>query len=39
MKQVIKLGKELLYKIEHPIEIYPETTLGFLLKLWETNIL
>ena len=39
MKQVIKTGKRLLYKIEHPIEIYPETILDFLLKLWEINIL
>lgn len=33
MKQVIKTGKGLLWKIEHPVEIYPETTLDFLLKL------
>ena len=33
MKQVIKTGKGLLWKIEHPIEIYPEITLDSLLKL------
>lgn len=33
MKQVIKTGKGLLWKIEHPVEIYPETTLDSLLKL------
>lgn len=33
MKQVIKTGKGLLWRIEHPVEIYPETTLDSLLKL------
>lgn len=36
MKQVIKPGKELLRKIEHPVEIsYSEITLDSLLKLCE----
>ena len=50
MKQVIKTGKGLLYKIEHPVEIpYSEITLDSILKLvkkyeinsklWEINIL
>lgn len=33
MKQIINPGKGLLWKIEHPVEIYPETTLESLLKL------
>lgn len=33
MKQMIKTGKGLLWKIEHPVEIYSETTLESLLKL------
>ena len=33
MKQMIKTGKGLLWGIEHPVEIYPETTLDSLLKL------
>ena len=34
MKQIIKTGKELLYKIEHPVEIpYSEITLDSILKL------
>ena len=50
MKQIIKTGKGLLYKIEHPVEIpYSEITLDSILKLvkkyemdsklWEINIL
>lgn len=36
MKQVIKTGKGLLWKIEHPVEIsYSEITLDSLLKLCE----
>ena len=31
--KIIKIGKGLLWKVEHPIEIYPETTLDSLLKL------
>lgn len=33
MKQIINPGKGLLWNLEHPIEIYPETTLESLLKL------
>ena len=34
MKQIIKTGKELLYKIEYPVEIpYSEITLDSILKL------
>lgn len=34
MKQVIKTGKGLLWRIEHPVEMsYSEITLDFLLKL------
>ena len=33
MKQVIKIGKGLLWGIEHPVEIYPEITLDSLLKV------
>lgn len=34
MKQIIKTGKGLLYKIEHPVEIpYSEITLDSILKL------
>lgn len=34
MKQMIKTGKGLLWKIEHPVEIYlGEITLDYLLKL------
>ena len=50
MKQIIKTGKGLLYKIEHPVEIpYSEITLDSIIKLvkkyeigsklWEINIL
>ena len=50
MKQIIKTGKGLLYKIEHSVEIpYSEIILDSILdyvkkyemdsKLWETNIL
>ena len=36
MKQIIKTGKGLLYKIEHQIEIpYSEITLDSILKLCE----
>lgn len=36
MKQVIKTGKGLLYKIEHPVEIpYSEITLDSILNLRE----
>lgn len=35
MKQVIKTGKGLLWGIEHPVEIYPKTTLDSLLKLYK----
>ena len=34
MKQIIKTGEGLLYKIEHPVEIpYSEITLDSILKL------
>ena len=33
MKLIINTGKGLIWKIKHPIEIYPETTLDSLLKL------
>lgn len=34
MKQIIKTGKGLLYKIEHPVEIpYSKITLDSILKL------
>lgn len=32
-QKIIKIGKGLLWKVEHPIGIYPETTLYSLLKL------
>ena len=36
MKQIIKTGKGLLYKIEHPVEIqYSDITLDSILKLCE----
>ena len=36
MKQMVKIGKGLLWKIEHPVEIpYSEITLDSLLKLCE----
>lgn len=36
MKQVIKIGKGLLWRMEHPVEIsYSEITLDSLLKLCE----
>lgn len=36
MKQIIKTGKRLLYKIEHSVEIpYSEITLDSILKLCE----
>ena len=39
MKQIIKTGKGLLYKIEHPVEIpYSEITLDSILKLCEKNM-
>lgn len=38
MKQIIKTGKGLLYKIEHPVEIpYSEITLDSILKLCEMD--
>ena len=38
MKQIIKTGKGLLYKIEHPVEIpYSEITLDSILKLCENT--
>lgn len=33
MKQMIKTGKGLLQRIEHPVEICPKITLDSLLKL------
>ena len=36
MKQIIKTGKGLLYKIKHPVEMpYSEITLDSILKLCE----
>ena len=36
MKQIIKTGKGLLYKIKHPVEIpYSEITLDSILKLYK----